>query len=87
MTSGHFDRYVKWLKGLQVWNFVAKGKDGVPISCPHIGHVQEYDFALRERQAKLMNTGHDFQKALEKAMAGADLRMQKFMGPFTCRHS
>ena len=83
-TVAPFDRYIEWLKGPQVWNFVVKGKDGVPVACPHIGLVTEYDFAIRQRQAKLMNVGHDFQKAQEMAMADSDLRMQKFMGPFTC---
>ena len=84
VTTAHFDRYVKWLKGPQVWNFVVKGRDGVPVSCPHIGIVTDYDIALREKQAKSMNAGHDFQVALQNAMADQDLRMQKFMGPFTC---
>ena len=32
VAAHHFDRYTKWLKGTQVWNFVIKGGDGLPIS-------------------------------------------------------
>jgi hypothetical protein len=83
VSTDHIDRYVKWLKGPQVWNFVIKGREGQPKSCPHIGHITDYDFALRDKQAELMNTGHDFKRSLEIAMADSDLRMQRFMGPFT----
>ena len=84
VASVHFARYTDWLKGTQVWNFCIKGKDGAPISCPTIGLILDYDLALRTRQAKLLNLGFDFQDALEKAMADPDLRLQHFMGPFTC---
>ena len=80
----HFDRYSQWLKGTQVWNFVIKGSDDMPMSCPSIEIVLEYEQAVRDKQAKLLNRGFDFQKALEAAIADQDLRMQKFMGPFTC---
>ena len=83
----HFDRYLSWLKGPSVWNFVVKGRDGVPIACPHLAMVLDYDFAIRERQAKLMNTGVDFQKALELAMADGDLKLQKFTGVFSVQVS
>ena len=54
------------------------------MSCPTIELVLDYDTAVRTRQAKLLNLGHDFQKALETAMADSDIRLQHFMGPFTC---
>ena len=80
IDANHFDRYLTWLKGPQVWGFVVKDRDGTPISCPHIGLVSGYDMAVRERQARLMNMGNDFQKALELSMADGDLRLQKFSG-------
>ena len=56
----------------------------MPISCPSLNLVLDYEFAIREKQSKLMNQGHDFQKALETAINDPDLRLQRFMGPFTC---
>ena len=67
-----------------MWNFGVKGKDGVPSSCPHIGLVLDYDFAVREKSTKLMNIGNEFQKSLETSMADSDLKLQKFTAIFSC---
>ena len=56
----------------------------MPISCPSLNLVLDYEFAIREKQGKLMDQGHDFQKALETAINDQDLRLQRFMGPCTC---
>ena len=70
----------------QVWGFALK-KDGIPYSCPHIGIVLDYDWAIRSKQSKLLNATHDFQRALEDAIADSDLRLLSFTSPFTCQAS
>ena len=79
-----FTRYWEYLKGKDVWGFVVKGANGLPVSCPHIGHVMDFDYALREKQAQLMNVSMDFQAALERALADSDLRLLRFTSVFTC---
>ena len=79
--------YSEFLCGETVWGLVVKGAEGVPLSCPHIGHVLAYDFAIRTLQTKLMKGGMDFQKALETAMADGDTRTLPFTTAFSIEAS
>ena len=75
--------YADFLCGDQVWAYVVKGGDGQPLSCPHIGLVRNYDFAIRTLQHRLIKGGLDFAKALEKAMHDNDTRTLNFTTPFS----
>ena len=76
-------RYFKYLKGSKVWGFAVK-RNGAPIATPTVEHVTDYDYAMREKQAKLINSGKHFQQALEDALADSDLRLLRFVTVFTC---
>ena len=67
-----------------MWGCVVKGSGGQQIPSPHIGLVMDFDRAIRERQAQLMNIWSDFQQALEKALADSDLRLLCFTSVFIC---
>ena len=45
--------YADFLCGDQVWSYVVKGGDGLPLTCPHIGLVRNYDYAIRLLQHRL----------------------------------
>ena len=62
-----FDGYVRFLFGKRVWGLVSK-KNGTPFSCPSLQHVLDYDLALREKIADLMNAGLDIAQAYDFAM-------------------
>ena len=51
----------------------------MPIATPTVDHVIDYDFAMRDKQAKLLNHGKHFQAALEEALADTDLRLLRFV--------
>mgnify|MGYP003333722578 CR=1 FL=1 len=79
--------YSEFLCGETVWGLVVKGAGGVPVACPHIGHVLAYGMATRTLQTKLMKGGMDFQKALETAMADVDTRTLHFTTAFSIEAS
>ena len=74
--------YAEYLCGERVWGFVVKGPNSVPLACPHIGQVLQYDLAIRELQARLMKGGLDFKASLERAMADEDTRILHFTTAF-----
>ena len=54
----------------------------MPLACPHIGQVLQYDQAMRDLQARLMKGGMDFKAALEASMADSDTRTLHFTTAF-----
>jgi hypothetical protein len=54
------------------------GLDGLPLASPHIGHILQYDQAIRNLQHRLVKAGTPFRQALEAALSDQDKRCLNF---------
>ena len=58
------------------------GPDGFPLASSHIGHVLQYDQAIRNLQHRLMKAGTPFCQALEAVLSDQDTRCLNFTTAF-----
>jgi hypothetical protein len=82
-----WDDYIEHLFGADVWGFSIKGLDGKPMSCPHQGHVEAYDQAIREKACDLMTEGVDMETAFTRAREDMNLKNCTFLALFTTEHA
>ena len=78
-----WDDYTDFLFGDEVWGFTIKGADGKPFSCPHQGHVEGFDQAIRDKVASSMSEGMDIEAAFEDAKKDVLLKNTSFLTYFT----
>ena len=63
------------------------GENGQPSSCPHIGIVCAYEFAMREKIHAKLSEGIYIDVAFENVMADVNLRNTAFLSLFTTEHT